>query len=265
MIFCSAVLVGIYKITSPSGKIYIGQSWNIKKRLSGYKILSASKKQRLLNRSFVKYGYENHNFEIIKVFENKCTQKELDRHEIFYIYKYRSLCFKLLNLTIGGKGGKGTVREKRVSRHILYDLYINKNHTKVEISKIVNQKERLIKKYLKEYNIRKPHNLKVEKDRKLNKNSLVVANQSEALRLKTKQYSIKKISEVLNIPTHTVTNIVTKYNLSKKQKFSFKRILDVDSNQTMTLKEICSKYKVKESCLKEQFRLNRLKFNLKLI
>ena len=64
-------MIGIYKITSPSGRIYIGQSWNIKKRLNAYKTLYASKKQRLLNRSFVKYGYENHKFQIIKVLDIK--------------------------------------------------------------------------------------------------------------------------------------------------------------------------------------------------
>ena len=30
-------MIGIYKIESPSGKIYIGQSWDIDHRISDYK------------------------------------------------------------------------------------------------------------------------------------------------------------------------------------------------------------------------------------
>jgi len=54
-------LIGIYKITSPSKKVYIGQSWNIKERFRKYNYKS---NQQLLMRSFSKYGLENHVFEI---------------------------------------------------------------------------------------------------------------------------------------------------------------------------------------------------------
>lgn len=258
-------MIGIYKITSPSGKIYIGQSWNVKKRLKDYKTLSVSKKQRLLNRSFVKYGYENHKFQIIKVFEYGCCQKDLDRHEIFYIYKYRSLCFKLLNLTVGGKGGKGTVREKRVAFNVLYDLYINKNHTKIEISKIVNQKERLIKKYLKEYKIYKPHNLKTLKDSELQENSTTKKYEKQIIDFKNKGMSHKQIAINLEISITVVGNTISKHNLGKKQKYNFKKILDLDTNTILNINEVCEKYSIKKTTLMEQFRNNRLKNNLKLI
>ena len=35
-------MIGIYKITNPNGKVYIGQSVDIEKRLSNYKRLSQS-------------------------------------------------------------------------------------------------------------------------------------------------------------------------------------------------------------------------------
>jgi group I intron endonuclease len=57
-------MIGIYKITSPSGRIYIGQSINIKRRFKEYNS-RLGKGQLLLNRSFLKYGVENHIFEII--------------------------------------------------------------------------------------------------------------------------------------------------------------------------------------------------------
>lgn len=59
-------MIGIYKITSPTGKVYIGQSRNIKKRFSGYKKLSNIKNQVKLCRSLLKHGPDNHVFEIIE-------------------------------------------------------------------------------------------------------------------------------------------------------------------------------------------------------
>ncbi len=57
-------MIGIYKITSPSGKSYIGQSINIEKRLRQYSNLDC-KKQRYLYRAILKYGWENMNVEIL--------------------------------------------------------------------------------------------------------------------------------------------------------------------------------------------------------
>ena len=54
---------GIYKITNPKGKIYIGQSRNIKKRYNDYKSIGAIRQTRLHN-SFLKYSFNNHIFEI---------------------------------------------------------------------------------------------------------------------------------------------------------------------------------------------------------
>ena len=65
-------LIGIYKITSPSGRIYIGQTRNFKSRCSDYKSLDSIIKQRRLYNSFIKYGAENHKIEFIEecLFEN---------------------------------------------------------------------------------------------------------------------------------------------------------------------------------------------------
>lgn len=55
----------IYKITSPTGRIYIGQTINFKNRLRRYEILSCVK-QRILFSSFKKYGFKNHKIEVIE-------------------------------------------------------------------------------------------------------------------------------------------------------------------------------------------------------
>lgn len=60
------IMKGIYKITSPSGKIYIGQSTDINKRFKQYKYLFNTRNQVALHYSFKKYGIENHVFEIIE-------------------------------------------------------------------------------------------------------------------------------------------------------------------------------------------------------
>jgi len=58
-------MTGIYKITSPSGKIYIGSSINIDKRIKYYSSGNCKGQIRLFN-SIVKYGWNNHILEILE-------------------------------------------------------------------------------------------------------------------------------------------------------------------------------------------------------
>jgi group I intron endonuclease len=92
------IICGIYKITSPSKKIYIGQSVNIKRRISKYKT-GKSFEQPLLNRSIIKHGWKAHSFEVI----HQCTKEELNDLEIYYIELFNSFNSKFgLNLHSGG-------------------------------------------------------------------------------------------------------------------------------------------------------------------
>lgn len=70
---------GIYKITSPIGKIYIGQSIDIEKRFKYYEY-NHSKNQVILYRSFNKYGIKNHLFEIVEY----CDIDQLNNIERYY-------------------------------------------------------------------------------------------------------------------------------------------------------------------------------------
>ena len=74
---------GIYKITSPSGKIYIGQSVNIDRRFKTY-MKGRAKNQTKLNASFLKYGVENHVFEVIL----ECSVDDLNKLESYYINEF---------------------------------------------------------------------------------------------------------------------------------------------------------------------------------
>jgi len=85
-------MIGIYRITSPNGKVYIGQSVDIEKRFKVYKRLSC-KSQTILYRSFIKYGVENHKFEIII----ECLESELNELERYYQDLYSAIGLKGLN------------------------------------------------------------------------------------------------------------------------------------------------------------------------
>lgn len=105
-------MIGIYKITSPTGKINIGQSWNIKKRKNSYKYLECKKQTKIYN-SLKKYGFENHLFEVIHELPIDITQEILDNYEIFYWQQYKDCGFEMMNIRDPGKGGKLSEETKR--------------------------------------------------------------------------------------------------------------------------------------------------------
>jgi group I intron endonuclease len=95
-------ICGIYKITSPTNKIYIGQSINIIKRWQKYYNLNC-KQQPKIYASLVKYGANKHKFEIIC----QCDKLELNNLEKYYIDLYKSFNSKHgLNLLDGGNSVK---------------------------------------------------------------------------------------------------------------------------------------------------------------
>jgi len=81
-----AKIIGIYKITSPTSRVYIGKSVNVYTRFSRYKRLDCIT-QRKLYRSFIKHGVNNHTFEIIE----ECKREELIQKERHWQYYYNVL------------------------------------------------------------------------------------------------------------------------------------------------------------------------------
>lgn len=72
---------GIYKITSPTNKIYIGKSINVNQRKNNYKNSPLKfKSQKRLYNSFLKYGFDGHTFEIIE----ECEVCELFCRECYW-------------------------------------------------------------------------------------------------------------------------------------------------------------------------------------
>ena len=95
-------MIGIYKITNPTGKIYIGQSVDIEARLLQYKHVSQYSLGRKIKNSIIKYGWENHTHEIIE----ECFLDQLDDREIFWGDYYNTLGKNGLNLKLGDGRGK---------------------------------------------------------------------------------------------------------------------------------------------------------------
>lgn len=121
-------ITGIYKITSPTGKIYVGQAISIKARWSSYKGLFCYDQKHLYH-SFKKHGVDNHTFEIVHVLETNNLSKseiisELNKLEIHYVKLFNSYVRKNpefgLNLTEGGnyneisEEGKRRIRESKL-------------------------------------------------------------------------------------------------------------------------------------------------------
>lgn len=86
----------IYKITSPTGKVYVGSTINVQQRWKKYYNLHCKSQIKLYN-SFLKYGTENHLFEIIC----ECNNSEKYKLENYYGNLYNVLNFKNgLNLSL---------------------------------------------------------------------------------------------------------------------------------------------------------------------
>lgn len=91
-------ICGIYKITSPSKKVYIGQSIDCLKREKFYKGIHC-KGQIRIYRSILKYGWASHHFDIIHI----CESGELNNLEKYYVELYNSTDENNgLNLKTGG-------------------------------------------------------------------------------------------------------------------------------------------------------------------
>ena len=95
----------IYKIVSPSNKVYIGQTRNLRCRFNRYKNLHC-KNQSALYQSLLKYGFNNHTFEVLQYLPNDIEQEHLNNLEISYIEAYKECGFALMNIKSGGSNGK---------------------------------------------------------------------------------------------------------------------------------------------------------------
>ena len=104
---------GIYKIISPSNKVYIGQSIDIERRFRHYKRLSCKDQVKIYN-SFLKYGVNAHIFEVLEL----CDTEELNNRERHYQDLYDSVANGLNLLYVKSEhfnGGHSEESKKKIS------------------------------------------------------------------------------------------------------------------------------------------------------
>lgn len=110
-------MVCIYKITSPSGKVYIGQTRNYKVRLKQYRFINCKTQIWIFN-SLRKYGFNSHVFSILHELPKDIDQGVIDQYEKLYISSYKEAGIQLLNISSGGNGkGRHSIETRaKISR-----------------------------------------------------------------------------------------------------------------------------------------------------
>jgi hypothetical protein len=101
---------GVYKIVSPNNRVYVGSSIDLEARYKFYKNGHA-KKQVLLFRSFEKYGFENHSFEVLC--ECKAEERLNKEREFGELFK-SSADFGGLNLVLPKNEDKPAIYSKEL-------------------------------------------------------------------------------------------------------------------------------------------------------
>lgn len=193
-------IIGIYKLTSPNGKIYIGQSWNIYDRWSDYKKIRFNSIGRRLYNSLKKYKPENFIFEIIYYAESSVTQEELDNLELSFYQKYIDLGYIMLNSReCGGSKGKHSEETKKLMS------LASKGKPKSELHKLALKSATRVNhgQFWKGKEFSKEHKDKLRKPKFNRTNSL------KGIKRPIYSESFKKDYRVIN------KNIETIYHLSK--------------------------------------------------
>lgn len=131
----------IYKIVSPTGKIYIGKTCRIKERKAHYRCASnCLSQQRVVINSLRKYGFDNHLFEIIDEFYS--GNDYASGKEMFWIRSFMSNRSKWpneegMNLTDGGEGVFGAKFHNRQS-NFKGKTWSDEHKKRIGLSKIGN-------------------------------------------------------------------------------------------------------------------------------
>lgn len=92
-----APITAIYKITSPSGSVYVGQTRNLENRRNAYR-WKAIKNQVHLYRSILAFGFNQHKLEVLQSFDSSVSQSELNDAELHWWRIVKSSGVKMLNI-----------------------------------------------------------------------------------------------------------------------------------------------------------------------
>ena len=125
-------MIGIYKITSPSNKVYIGQSIDIERRFRHYKRMVCKDQVKIYN-SFLKYGVDSHIFEILEL----CDTKDLNNRERHYQDLYDSVANGLNLLYVKSEhfnGGHSEESKKKISDSLKGRTFTDEHKYKIGLN-----------------------------------------------------------------------------------------------------------------------------------
>lgn len=130
---------GIYKITSPTGRIYIGEAKNLKNRCSYYLNPQRIKRQRAIYNSLIKYLPENHSIEIVEL----CEIDILLERERYYQEFYNSVenglnCFLTSTKSKKMIWSKETIDKMSENQKGEKNSFYGQKHTEESLNKISN-------------------------------------------------------------------------------------------------------------------------------
>lgn len=123
-------MTGVYKITSPTGKIYIGQSIDIERRLLNYKANRCANQKRLYH-SLMKYGFNDHAFEVLK----ECEESELNSIERYYQDLFNSSGKNGLNCMLTGFGDRSGKHSQETINKMKYERPPLTQEARIKMSK----------------------------------------------------------------------------------------------------------------------------------
>jgi len=213
-------MVGIYKITSPKNKIYIGSSSNITQRFAKYKNLKCEGQHKVF-RSLKKYGVENHTFEIIA----ECTIEDMFSLECYYGNLYNVLGINGLNLALPKKDvnfqckSPSVIEKHRLSSLGEKNVFYGRKHTEETKQKISDTKKK---------------------------------NFTEDIRLKLRNASIGKVS---NFKGKSHSNLSKEKNREKKIKYVYQ--IKTPRNEILTITSLslfAKQNKLNDSALLDTFK-----------
>lgn len=104
-------MIAIYKITSPTGRVYIGQSFDVERRFRQYNRKNCKSQPTLYN-SFIKHSVEAHSFEILEQIDVD-NQVYVNERELHYWQRHIDSGCDMMNLKMPGNQCKFTEEHKK--------------------------------------------------------------------------------------------------------------------------------------------------------
>ena len=116
----------IYSIMNPKGKLYVGKTYNLRKRINSHKCCTRKGSTVILHNSIRKYGWDNHLLSVIE----EVPDEFINEREIFWIATLKTYCYENkmgLNMTMAEMGnvvhGCTILKGERKQANILLKIH----------------------------------------------------------------------------------------------------------------------------------------------